>query len=349
MGGVAPVGIIANPFSARDIRRVVAAGSVVPTSDKVKIVSCVLSGLSSVGVERVLSMTDLSGLSGRLAALTTRPTANRWPVVDFVEHDVTQSAADTRAAVRAMVAAGVEVIVVLGGDGTNRIVAEVCGEIPLVSISTGTNNTFAQHSEPTIAGMAAGLVSSGLVPADAVTRPSKTLTVTFRNRSELALVDVAIIDSNTTGARAVWDHSTVRELFLCFAEPGCIGLSSIGAHVRPVTREDPYGLRLRLGQTATDYVHAPIAPGLVSAVGLIETELIQLGQVSPVRATAGVVAIDGERQFRFAGEALTVTLRSNGPRVVDVERAMFLAARAGLLVNLAYRGSTSPDGSDEPS
>lgn len=37
---------------------------------------------------------------------------------------------------------GARCIVTLGGDGTNRAVAKESGAIPLVPISTGTNNVF---------------------------------------------------------------------------------------------------------------------------------------------------------------------------------------------------------------
>ena len=50
-------------------------------------------------------------------------------------------------------------IVVLGSDGTNRVVAAASADVPLVSISTGTNNAFPRPVEPTVAGLAAGLVA----------------------------------------------------------------------------------------------------------------------------------------------------------------------------------------------
>ena len=47
-------------------------------------------------------------------------------------------------------------VLVLGGDGTNRLVAKKINKIPLVPISTGTNNAFPLMIDPTIAGIAAG-------------------------------------------------------------------------------------------------------------------------------------------------------------------------------------------------
>ena len=58
---------------------------------------------------------------------------------------------------------GVGCLITLGGDGTNRVVAKACGDIPLVPISCGTNNVFPYMVEGTVAGLAAGLVAGGQV------------------------------------------------------------------------------------------------------------------------------------------------------------------------------------------
>ena len=53
-----------------------------------------------------------------------------------------------------MVERDVAAIVVLGGDGTHRVVAAHCGDIPLLALSTGTNNAFPELREATVAGLA---------------------------------------------------------------------------------------------------------------------------------------------------------------------------------------------------
>ena len=60
-----------------------------------------------------------------------------------------------------MRAAGAAAIVVLGGDGTHRVVAKACGDVPLCALSTGTNNAFPEMREATVAGLATGLVATG--------------------------------------------------------------------------------------------------------------------------------------------------------------------------------------------
>jgi hypothetical protein len=330
------VGIVANPSSGRDIRRLVADGALVTTNDKVNMIKRVLAGLGSVGVSRVLSMTDLGGISASLADLANGPAAKVRPTLDFVDQNLTQSAADTTTAVEAMVAAGVGAIVVLGGDGTNSVVADVCGDVPIASISTGTTNAFPRNAEPTVVGIAAGLIATGALEAHEVVRRTKTLTVRSGDQRHRALVDVAITAHDTVASGAVWEPSTVHEIFLCFAEPHRIGLSSIGAHIRAVGREDPFGLYLRLGRPATAAVRVPMGPGLIADVDVAVVGEFFTDTTMRVTTPFGMVAIDGERVYRFGPhDTVTVTLSRDGPRAIDVERVMERASAGGLLTRTA--------------
>ena len=158
------VGIVANPESGCDVRRLVSCASVFPTSEKVSMVVRVLAALGSFGVKGALMMPDKSGIAAGVlrATLSQAATASEpWPEVQFLDQKIEHTADDTRLAVRAMLSAGVRIIVVLGGDGTHRVVASECGATPLVTLSTGTNNTFPDLREATIAGLAAGLCATG--------------------------------------------------------------------------------------------------------------------------------------------------------------------------------------------
>jgi predicted polyphosphate/ATP-dependent NAD kinase len=332
MRGGHPVGLVANPASARDIRRLVAHGAAVTTNHKINVVKRVLAGRASTGVDRVLSMTDLGGISGGLAQLSRGPAANGWPQLDFVELPLTKTSQDTTTAVEAMVARSVTAIVVLGGDGTNRIVAGSCGDTPIASISTGTNNTFPGSDEPTVVGMAAGLIATGAVPVESGTTRTKVLDVLHGERREQALVDVAITDHDAVASGSLWDPTRIHELFLSFAEPDAIGLSSIGAHVRPVERDAPTGLHLRLGRPAAMQVRAPIGPGLIVAVDIAAAEDLLPGRTVEASSRSGVVAIDGERAFRLdPAEPVSITLDHTGPLAIDVARTMRFASRSGVL------------------
>lgn len=336
--GTAQVGIIANPAAARDIRRLTADAPSVTTNHKVNILKRVLAGLASVGVERVVTMTDRSGISAGLYAARDRPSAAHWPTIDFLDVLLTRSAADTDAATRTMTAAGVGAIVVVGGDGTNRIVAARSGTTPLVSISTGTNNAFALAVEPTVAGIAAGLVALDPDRFRSATYRAKQLLVTVGDRVERALVDVAVCTTDGLGAGAVSDPGSVSQLFLCFAEPDAIGLSAIGGHLQPTDRRAPHGLAVTLGTPATVRVRPPIAPGLVLDVDVAAVVPLVVGE--PHELGGGVLAIDGERMIRPGPQSDPVVLLSaQGPTVVDVPAVLSLAAATG---SLSRTGLTAP-------
>jgi predicted polyphosphate/ATP-dependent NAD kinase len=336
--GDAIVGVVANPLSGRDIRRLVTQASVFPTAEKANMIQRMLTAFGAVGVHRVLLSTDLGGISASVfRAIERRAAPGRdrpgWPEVEFLDgQPIRQTAQDTAEAVRRMVIAGARVIVILGGDGTARVAAAAAGHVPMLALSTGTNNVFPQVREATIAGLAAGLVATGQVPADGATTRAKLLQVRAGDRTETALVDVAVSTERHVGARAIWDPATVTRLFCAFAEPDAVGLSSILGQLAPVARHEPYGVTAYLSPAAPRQVLAPIAPGLVVPVGVDGIERMRPGSEYRVQARAGVIAVDGERELTFeAGELPVIRLRTDGPRCVDVPAVLAASARLGLL------------------
>jgi len=329
----AVVGIVANPLSGRDIRRLVAKASVFPTTEKANMVQRMLTALCSVGVRRVLVATDLGGISAALLRAVNGRRTQQWPDIAFLDGEpITQTAADTTRAVERMVAEGAQVVICLGGDGTARVAAAACGDLPLLALSTGTNNTFPQFREATVAGLAAGLLATGQVTAADGTARASVLRVSWRDRVETALVDVAVTTGLHRGARAVWDPATLTELYCAFAEPDAIGLSSIAGLLAPSPRGAIDGVALRLGRPARNVVLAPIAPGVVVPVDVAAHRPLPPGELVTVATTAGVVAIDGERELEFGPkDRVTVELDPAGPRCVDVSAVLTVAARDGLL------------------
>jgi predicted polyphosphate/ATP-dependent NAD kinase len=346
--GDAIVGVVANPLSGRDIRRLVTQASVFPTAEKANMIQRMLTAFGAVGVQRVLLSTDLGGISASVFRAIERHRLQdaRWPEVDFLDgQPIRQTAQDTVDAVRRMVTAGARVVVCLGGDGTARVAASAAGDVPMLALSTGTNNVFPVVREATIAGLAAGLVATGVVPAEGATTRAKLLEVQAGHRTETALVDVAVSTERHVGARAVWDPATVTQLFCAFAEPDAIGLSSVLGQLSPVGRHEPHGVTARLATDAPRRVLAPIAPGLVAPVGVEVIEPMHPGAIHLVDARAGVIAVDGERELTFGpGEPPSVRLRADGPLCVDVPAVLAASARLGLLRRtVADLGSVGTD------
>jgi predicted polyphosphate/ATP-dependent NAD kinase len=324
----ATVGIIANPAAGKDIRRLVAQGRVVSNQEKANILRRVFAGLIATEVGRILVMQDQSGLA-RPAMHDCRGQVD----AQFLSLEPTGSQDDSTRAAAAMRDAGASCIVTLGGDGTNRVVAKGAGDVPIAPVSTGTNNVFPQMVEGTLAGLAAGALATGAVSVDDACRRSKKLQVLVEGEPvDMALVDAAVSHQMFVGARAVWEAEALHSMFLTRAEPASIGLSSIGARVKPVALDEPRGLFLRFGgepdRTARE-VLAPVAPGLVSKVKIAGWKVMKPGERIEVGIQQGTVALDGEREVELLrGQKVEVRLDLHGPLVLDIARAhMLLATR----------------------
>ena len=339
--GGASIGIIANPAAGRDIRRLVAQASVFPIAEKRNMITRIFSALGAVGVSTCYMIPDESGIADRVkrAIGLGPPEGQVWPEVEFLDMPIEESAADTLEATARMVEHGVGGIMVLGGDGTNRLVAQACDGVPLTSLSTGTNNVFPMMREATIAGLAAGLVATGALPREDAARRNKVLRITVNDAPrDLALVDVCVSGAAWTGAKALWRADALDQLFVTFAEADAIGLSSIAGLVRPVSRDAPTGVALDLsaGPGAARTVSAPLAPGLMADIGVERVFDLEAGVTHPIRLPRGVLALDGEREIAFGPkDRVAVVLEPDGPFTVEIPRAMELAARSGLLEQAA--------------
>ena len=332
------VGIIANPASGQDIRRLISAASGCSIAEKTNIVRRLCLGMGILGVSKVWMIPDRSGIAGSLLRSRDQGEAvlgEGWPGIELLKMTVEEKAIDTVRAVELMVNARVRLIIVLGGDGTHRLVAKHCGDIPMIALSTGTNNTFPHSQEATIAGIAAGLFVKGAVSCSEVTSRNKVLHVEINGLcKDLALVDLCLTDEIWVGSRAVWNPERVKEIFVAFAKADAIGWSSVAGLINPVPRDRGQGLHLTLcppgkGQLT---VYAPIAPGLIVPVGVSEFKLLNPLEILPVKMSKGVIALDGEREFAFCqSDEIRVWLDLNGPLTVDVSLVMQIAAERGLL------------------
>lgn len=321
------VGIVANPASGRDIRRLVAGASVFGNADKAGMVFRLLAGLGAVGVERALMMPAGDGLSRTLHRHLAGGTTQRLPSLAELDMPLTSTAADTTRAVERMCAEGVAAIVVLGGDGTHRVVAKACGDVPICALSTGTNNVFPEMREATIAGIATGLVATGRAGDGALRRAPALVLERPGADPDLALVDVAVTSERFVGARAIWRPDSLRELFVTAADPAAVGLSSLAGMLAPGAR----GLHVRVTR---DRPHAQVelqvalAPGLVTTIAVESFEALAPGARVPLGAGSGSIALDGEREVERRDEDGATVRLTNGPLRIDVDAVMHEHAAA---------------------
>ncbi len=338
------VGIIANPVSGRDVRRVAARGAVSTTEDKRNRIARAVIGAVTAGATRIVAMAEPFGIA--TGALTDLRIDAEIEIVDV---GATVSPTDTIRAVEAMRARDVSVLVTLGGDGTNRTIAGVWPEATLVPMSTGTNNVFPSLTEPTVAGAAAGLMATGVVDAEACAPRSKLITVTSQDGTsrngqpagawtEIALVDTVTIADDFVGNRMPADGARLRQVLVSRAHPASIGLSSLAGLLQPCSFDDDAGVLVECGPGGRP-MRVALAPGLYRTVPVIDHRRVDLGEAVELGGPT-VLSLDGDRERTIGpGASAIADVQRSGPRVVNVERALELGAAAGV-----FETSRAPTG-----
>lgn len=323
------VGIIANPSSGKDIRRLIASGSVVTNQEKINIVTRMIASMDAGKVDEVWIMPDLSKLGKRIIEqVTTYHTK-----VEVLELPVVfGNATDTKNTVLKMVEEEFDLIIVMGGDGTCRIVAKYCNSIPLIAVSTGTNNVFPEVIEGTLAGMAAAAaVDKKLyLAANAIHHPILEVRNEKSDLIDIALVDLVLVDGFDKASGAVWDEESIKEVFLTKANSDAIGLSSIGGCYCPMDKHSGCGLNIEMGKEGETII-APIAPGLMKSITVKRHTYFSDNPVS-LKNKNGVIALDGEKELVIGTSHETSNLfihfKEKGPRVLDIQKTLSEAARA---------------------
>ena len=124
----------------------------------------------------------------------------------YVNDSMTFTEEDSTIAAQLMKDQGVPCVAVLGGDGTNRAVTKGWMDIPVIPISTGTNNAFPVFIEPTVAGTALGPRQELLK----MYQISQNLIHIADNEGDidLALIDAVAVDDNHWVIR-VFDPQTM--------------------------------------------------------------------------------------------------------------------------------------------
>ena len=322
------IGIIDNPQSGRDIRRLVAHASVFDNEEKVNIVERLLATWNTMGLDSVLFMPDSYNIVYR-AAERIRKLGIELKQLDmkpiFTDSD-TQKAAS-------LMQGNVDAIVVIGGDGTNR--AAVKGldpknSTPIVSISTGTNNVFPIMVEATIAGLAAWVLTSEEIDQTLITNQEKFLKLSWEGGEDLALIDVAFTKERFVGSRAVWDPKSISAVFCSRARPENVGFSSLLGFLHPSGQYDPYGSYAILDSPG-DWVWFPMAPGKIERVEVKEYGLLHKDEPFILSLDDGTIALDGEREIEvFRRTEFSVELSCEGPLTVDIPKALEMGAQKGL-------------------
>ena len=241
---------------------------------------------------------------------------------------LTATSQDTTAAAAEMERLGVGCVVVLGGDGTSRAVAKGIKEVPLLPLSTGTNNVYPEMLEGTVAGMAAAVAAQFSDPAICCIR-DKQIEVTLNGSlTDIALIDAVISDDLCVGSKAIWDASKLQHIFVTRCHPASIGFSTAAGCLQIVRDTDDYGLAVEL-RSDGEKIIAPIAAGVLSELDIWQAKRMPLDCPETLLLQEEcMVALDGERELRgHAGDTLTFTVTRHGPWRVQAKRALEEAVR----------------------
>ncbi len=134
-----PAGLVVNPASGKDIRRLTGKASVFDNREKLAIVKRALAGAVSGGLSHLYYMDDAHGIAHTAIAESALPRSIK---VERIPTPKTSSALDTLAAAEAFSQTDCNVVMTLGGDGTNRAFVKGWRDANLIPLSTGTNNVF---------------------------------------------------------------------------------------------------------------------------------------------------------------------------------------------------------------
>jgi len=309
------VGLIANPVSSKDVRRLVGLARVVDIEEKANLVARLLTGLAAGPPVEVHALRDRSGLVERAVRLAARHRPEvRWLPVEAEGNEI-----DTRRAASTLEELGAASVITVGGDGTVRAAVEGWPDVALVPLSAGTNNAIALTDEATVVGLATALATEPCV-AERAFRPGIRLVVGRNGAVGTAVVDVVSVRTQWTGARALWEPDELIEAVIGVARRTAVGLASVGAGLGPLEPGTAHYVRFGPGKM----VRAVFAPGLVLDIPVADHRVVGVGTSLRFLPGTKVVALDGER--RSALSAAPVVSVHDGPRFLDPGAALAAAS-----------------------
>jgi hypothetical protein len=325
------LGIIVNPMSGRDVRRVAARASTHSHQNKQQQVTRLILGALNHGVDRIY----LANEPFRINERAIENLAER-DQIEILAFPLTHTAADTTHMAEAMWAAGCRTFIVLGGDGTSRIVARALPGATLLPLSTGTNNVFPQLVEASVAGAAAGLICSQQLASQDHCYRCKQIHIKVNGGAadggveDMALVDAVLLHNEQMGSLLPFPPENIREVFLSRAEPASVGISPIGGFVMPCGAQDPFGVHIVCGEPAVKRIRVPLSPGLYGNIPIESFQRVELGTTHLIQGP-GILAFDGDRSISLeAADRAEITINNDGPWIIEPARVMRAAATAGL-------------------
>ena len=327
---MASIGIIANPASGKDIRRLVSYATTIDNNEKVNICQRIVLAAQEFGVEECVFMPETFMIGPKVQdnLISDGKMKAKIRTLDF---PIDASVRDTVTSAAMMEKMGTGCIVILGGDGTSRAAMKSIVNTPVISVLTGTNNVYPTLMEGTVVGMAAAAVARMPDPYAACVRDKRIEVYINGQFRDIALIDAVVSADFFSGARAIWNPERIRRIVVSRCHPATIGFSAIpGAYV--IVRDtDPFGFAVTLGEGG-ERVLASIAAGVLTRVGIHDPRRLALGEpYTFIAEERCMIALDGEREIPIApGDSVRMTVTGNGPWRVLPRKALEEAQRLGM-------------------
>ena len=270
-----------------------------------------------MGADRLIFMPDRSGMAVSIILKLEAEGVK----AELAEFNPIGKMTDTVRFARLMKEMDVGCVVAMGGDGTSRAVSKEIGDIPLMPISSGTNNAYPYMAEGTAAGIAAAGVASGKYSLEECCIRDKRIEVYVNDElRDIALVDAVVTRIGFVGAKAVQNIDDVTAIVATRCNPHSIGFSGIVGTKCIVSDRDNYGVAIELHKGEAHI--APFTSGILGTLKSSAPAIINEGEAYSVTVDhAGSVALDGEREIIFGpGDRLSLKVCRNGPRRILIEK-----------------------------
>lgn len=295
--------------------------------EKLRKVIRMISSMNTFGVEKVYLMPDTFGLNNSIAAIANEEEGINLSV-EVLDFSPIAQPEDTIQAVEKMIELEISCLIVLGGDGTCRLVAKTDLEIPIIPVSTGTNNAYPKFWEGTTVGIAAAYISKNGNEQKLLKKDKRIDIYLNGTFADIALVDAIITNVPYVGSKVVSSIDEMKEIIVCRCSPEFIGFSSIVGTINICGDDDDYGYRLKIGEGEGTTL-APTNSGQLVEVSYTDFSEMHIGSEHTSRPDFdGSLALDGERTMVFRkGDEIRFVITRNGPRKVDVCEVLHKAVK----------------------
>ncbi len=314
------VGIIVNPNSGKDIRRLVSSAFVVPQQYKSNELLKIYEGLAKYRVNKVYVMPDLSDVSRK----ARENYSNKIDTVVLKTRSLDEEST-TIDSVKKMNDLDLKCVIIFGGDGTSRLVSNYLKDTPILAVSTGTNNLFPENIDGTIAGIVVGKFLN-MANEEKFSYKTKKLDVFFDNDYvDSALVDVVATDIPYIGARAVWSMDSVSEVIINKVKPTGIGFSSIGFNLaKNLKSDESIYVKISKNKNKSNLsLHSPIAPGKIEEIFVDNWKLFKKNEIIRIQTHKGTLALDGERRLEFDHlKKPNIKINNDGPICLNIKEIL---------------------------